>query len=216
MTSKLASILATLRQVVVGHAACCLVVGLLYGLGLGWLFGPIVGVGIGVAAGLARLLPLVDVLVVFVSSLGFILISTVMFAEGWPVVGDWLSASYSLGQVVGVIIAINLLDNFVITPKLMGSSVGLPGRVVFLGTLIFSITLGIWGALIAVPVLAVSKVLFGEAFDRWAHDKPGLKYFYRLGKTSRYDGDVGLGPGSDERPEASVSTDREGQGEASQ
>jgi predicted PurR-regulated permease PerM len=62
-----------------------------------------------------------------------------------------------------VFVITQTLEGNVITPRLVGKSVGLPPVVVILAVLAGGEILGFAGLLLAVPMAAVLKVLLGEA-----------------------------------------------------
>ena len=108
----------------------------------------------------ALLLALFGALASFVPYLGLILtigpavILTILYHGGidWPV----------LGVLITFAVAQFLEGNF-LTPKIVGSQVGLGPVWVILAIMVFSSTLGFIGLLLAVPIAAVLKVLAEEA-----------------------------------------------------
>jgi len=76
-----------------------------------------------------------------------------------------VAAIDSWGRVLGVaifyIVYINL-ENSVLTPRIMKSSVGLPGLSVLVGLVIGSELAGVLGALVAVPTSVLVSVLLQE------------------------------------------------------
>ncbi|HPO14837.1 MAG TPA: AI-2E family transporter [Candidatus Hydrogenedentes bacterium] len=69
------------------------------------------------------------------------------------------------GHIIGLIITFLVaqgMEGYVITPKLVGSQVGLSPVWVVLAIMVFSTALGFAGLLLAVPIAAVLKVLLGE------------------------------------------------------
>lgn len=72
------------------------------------------------------------------------------------------------GHIAGLIMTFLVaqgLEGYVITPKLVGSQVGLSPVWVVLAIMVFSTTLGFAGLLLAVPIAAILKVLLGEALN---------------------------------------------------
>jgi predicted PurR-regulated permease PerM len=73
---------------------------------------------------------------------------------------DW----HLIGVVVTFVVAQVLEGNF-LTPKIVGSQVGLGPVWVILAIMVFSSALGFVGLLLAVPIAAVLKVLVGEGVE---------------------------------------------------
>jgi predicted PurR-regulated permease PerM len=64
--------------------------------------------------------------------------------------------------IVGVFAVVQLIDNLVMSPYIMGSSVGLHPILVIILVLLGASAGGILGMLFAVPIAAISKVVVGE------------------------------------------------------
>jgi predicted PurR-regulated permease PerM len=75
------------------------------------------------------------------------------------------SGQCSVGAVVGFMIAIHLLDILVVTPRVLGGSIGLSPVVVIVSLLAGGKAFGFVGLLVAVPAAAVLKVLLDELVD---------------------------------------------------
>jgi len=90
-----------------------------------------------------------------------------------PVIGTTIASvpliiiAFKLGgisKIVGVIILIavlHILENYVIKPKLMSSSIHLPIFIIFLSLIIGEHLMGIWGLLLSIPILT----FFMEVFE---------------------------------------------------
>lgn len=59
-------------------------------------------------------------------------------------------------------VALQLIDSYLIKPKLFGSALGVPSFLVLISTLVGGWLLGIWGILLAVPVAAILALLWRE------------------------------------------------------
>ena len=68
--------------------------------------------------------------------------------------------SMALISIPIVVLAAQLLDNLVIVPTLIANTVNLHPLVVLLGIIIFGAVFGFVGMLIAIPAMAVSKIVF--------------------------------------------------------
>src|SRR5262249_4123925 len=76
----------------------------------------------------------------------------------------------STGQVIAVCVmmgSIGLLDSMVITPRIVGGSVGLKPIEVLLTMMAAATLFGFLGVLLAVPLGAVLKILVGHAVDAY-------------------------------------------------
>ena len=59
--------------------------------------------------------------------------------------------------IVGICIVIQLLQNWLISPMLIGKTMDLNPILVFLGMLVFSAHFGFWGMILAVPIMGTFK-----------------------------------------------------------
>jgi predicted PurR-regulated permease PerM len=69
--------------------------------------------------------------------------------------------------VIGVHTVIQGLEGFVITPKVMGDTVGISAIAVLFALLVGAELLGFTGVLLAVPTAAVAKILFDRLSARY-------------------------------------------------
>ena len=80
-------------------------------------------------------------------------------------------------QVLGVVIVfavVQTIDGTLITPRIIGSRIGLHPVLVIITLLTMASWFGLWGVLAALPLMALSKVLGIAMFDYYVHSK-----FYR-------------------------------------
>jgi len=131
-----------------GQLTVALVLGVLLAIGLS-----IVGIDgalvIGLLTGLLNMIPFIGTAIGVTLSL----LMAIGQLSGWgPILG-----------VVIVFVITQTLEGNVITPRLVGKSVGLPPVVVILAVLAGGEILGFTGLLLAVPLAAVMKVLLSEA-----------------------------------------------------
>lgn len=128
-----------------GQSLVCLFLGLWYGLGL-TLVGVNYGLLIGVVGGLLSFIPYVGSLTVFLLSV------TVAIVQGWP--------GWSLPALAVAVVAVGqFLEGNVLTPRLVGQSVGLHPVWLMFALLAFGSLFGFVGLLVAVPVAAALGVL---------------------------------------------------------
>ncbi|WP_068304904.1 AI-2E family transporter [Pararhodobacter sp. CCB-MM2] len=143
---KLASeIDRTVASFIRGMGTVCLLMGAFYAVGL-MLVGLQFGVVLGAFAGLITFIPYVGAILGGALALGFGLV------QFW---GDWVS----LAMVAGVFVAGQMIEGNVLTPKLVGRSVGLHPVWLILALSVFGALFGFIGMLIAVPVAAAMGVV---------------------------------------------------------
>lgn len=135
---------AVLGQFFRGQFTVMAILAVLYSLGYG-LIGVPLALPIGIMAGFLSFIPYVGSLL----ALGTALLMTGLDWQGWTQV-LW---------VIGVHFSIQGLEGFVITPKIMGDTVGISAIAVMLALLVGGELLGFTGVLLAVPAAAVIKVL---------------------------------------------------------
>lgn len=135
----------TISAFVRGMGTVCLVMGVFYAVGL-MAVGLQFGLVVGAFAGLVTFIPYVGALLGGALALG---IGLVQF---W---GDWVS----LGIVAAIFVAGQAIEGNVLTPKLVGRSVGLHPVWLILALSVFGALFGFVGLLVAVPVAAAIGVL---------------------------------------------------------
>lgn len=142
---------ATLRDIdralsgfVRGQALVCLSLGLIYSMGL-YLVGLKYGITIGIIAGILSFVPYVGSGFMLVASM---LLAFVQFDQTMDIVRVFLV--YLTGQI---------LEGYVLTPKLVGDRVGLHPVWIIFAIFAGGSLLGFLGVLIAVPVAAITGVL---------------------------------------------------------
>ncbi|MFO1118403.1 MAG: AI-2E family transporter [Beijerinckiaceae bacterium] len=148
-----------------GQSLVCLFLGLWYGIGL-TLVGLNFGFLIGITAGFLSFIPYVGSLTALVVS---VVVATV---QGWP---SWNLIVMSLA----VVMAGQFLEGNLLSPKLVGASVGLHPVWLMFALLAFGSLFGFTGLIVAVPVAAAIGVLLRFATARYR-----LSPFYR-GETPR-------------------------------
>jgi predicted PurR-regulated permease PerM len=136
---------AALAGFIRGQSLVCLFLGLWYGVGL-TLIGLDFGFLIGVVAGLLSFVPYVGSLTALVLSLG------VGLVQGWPSLKLFFLA-------LGVVGAGQFLEGNVLSPKLVGESIGLHPVWLMFALFAFGELFGFTGLLIAVPTAAALGVI---------------------------------------------------------
>jgi len=140
----------TLQGYLQGQLRVMLALSVYYSLGLliagfsGWL-------SIGLISGL----------LVFIPYAGFALGVLLALVSGLLELG-WMQTLIAVGIIYGLG---QLLESFVLTPKLVGDRVGLHPLAVIFALVFFGALFGFFGVLIAVPLAAVIVVLFRRLID---------------------------------------------------
>lgn len=138
-----AEIDSVLGQFFRGQFTVMLILGALYSVGYGSVGVPL-ALPIGITAGLLAFIPYVG----SITALGLALLMTMLDWQGWS----------QLFWVLGVHAVIQGLEGFVVTPKIMGDTVGISAIAVLIALLVGAELLGFIGVLLAVPAAAVAKI----------------------------------------------------------
>lgn len=144
---------AVLAGFVRGMGTVCLILGTYYAVAL-MLVGLQFGLVVGAIAGLITFIPYVGALVGGALAIGLGLF------QFW---GDWVS----LGLVGVIFVAGQMIEGNYLTPKLVGSSVGLHPVWLLFALSLFGSLFGFVGMLVAVPVAAAIGVLVRYASDQY-------------------------------------------------
>lgn len=142
--SQLREIDRTIAGFVRGQASVCLVLALLYGIGLS-LIGLKSGLLVGLGAGLVSFIPYIGAASGLAVGLG---IALAQFSDLPPIL--MVAAVFVTGQT---------LESYVLTPRLVGDRVGLHPVWIIFALLAGGAVFGFTGILLAVPVAAVIGVL---------------------------------------------------------
>lgn len=139
----------TVAAFVRGMGTVCLLMAIYYATGL-MLVGLQFGLVIGAVAGLITFIPYVGAALGGVMALGLGLV------QFW---GDWVH----LGMVAGVFVLGQMLEGNVVTPRLVGHSVGLHPVWLIFALSVFGGAFGFVGMLVAVPLAAAIGVMARHA-----------------------------------------------------
>jgi predicted PurR-regulated permease PerM len=143
-----------------GQLLVSLFVGIASAIGL-WIVGLPFWAVVGLVAGLFNLIPLIGPFI------GGIVAAVIAFTTetageglldlqpGWPL---------AVGSAVALLI-VQQIDNHIMSPNIVARTVRLHPVTVMLGLLAGGTLLGLWGMLLAVPVLASAKILLLHAWD---------------------------------------------------
>ncbi|PNG26831.1 AI-2E family transporter [Methylocella silvestris] len=140
-----------------GQSLVCLFLGLWYGVGLS-LIGLNFGLLIGITAGFLSFIP-------YVGSLTALVLSAVIaIVQGWP---EWRLTI----MAIGVVVSGQFLEGNILSPKLVGGSVGLHPVWLIFALLAFGSLFGFTGLIIAVPCAAAFGVILRFAVRRYRSSK---------------------------------------------
>ncbi|MFX0541374.1 AI-2E family transporter [Roseovarius sp. S4756] len=144
---------ATMSGFIRGMGTVCLILGTYYAVAL-MLAGLQFGLVVGFAAGLLTFIPYVGALVGGILAIGLALF------QFW---GDWLQ----IGLVAVIFVLGQTIEGNILTPKLVGSSIGLHPVWLIFALTVFGTLFGFVGMLVAVPVAAAIGVLARYAIGRY-------------------------------------------------
>ena len=150
--ARMSEIDETLSSFVRGQLTVSGVLVVLYSLGL-WIIGLPLALVIGLVTGIGNLIPYLGTTI----GVALAAIMVLLDWQGWGHVG-MVAATFGVIQV---------LEGWVITPRLVGDSVGLSTLAVIVAIMVFGELFGFYGVLVAVPAAAVLKILFREALDAY-------------------------------------------------
>ncbi len=142
----------TLAGFIRGQATVCLCLGLFYGIGLS-ITGLDLGLSIGLLVGFLSFIPYVGTISGFVIGISMAIAQTL----------EW----HLPVTVAGVFLVGQLLEGYVLTPKLVGARIGLHPVWIIFALLAGGSLFGFVGVLLAVPVAAVVGVLVRFSLRRY-------------------------------------------------
>jgi len=131
-----------------GQIMVCLLLGVLYSLGLWLLTGIDLPIVIGMLSGVLFIVPYLGTIV------GVVLASLLALLK--------FGFDFHLLLVWGVFGGVQLLEGAVLTPYIVGDKVGLHPLVVMIALIVGGNLLGIWGMLLAIPITAALSVLLSS------------------------------------------------------
>jgi len=156
-----------LQAYVRGQLLIAMLMGMLYAIGFVLLQVP-AGAGIAILAGLLNTIPYIGTV------FGMVLATSFTMAAGG---GFW-----RLGGVIGVFVAVQIIEGYFLTPRILGGRTSLHPMAVFLGMLIGGKLFGFLGIILAVPTIAVAKV-----FVMFLSELYQQSYFYHAGDTRAHE-----------------------------
>ncbi len=161
VVQKLVEIDRVLAGFIRGQLTICLILAVLYSLGF-VLIGIDLAVVLGLVSGLLFIIPY------FGTMIGVIFGSLMALAK----YGDLVHVLYVLGWIA----LVQLLEAYVLTPRIVGHATGLHPVVYILAVIVGGNLFGFVGMLVAVPVTAVLQVLLSTAItayrDSYLYSEP--------------------------------------------
>lgn len=127
-----------------------------------WALGVPAWAGIAMIAGLLNAIPYVGTL------LGIILACGFTIADGGGI-GD-------VAAVLSVFVAVQSLEGYYLTPRILGGRLNLHPMAVFLGLLVGGKLFGLLGVILSIPAIAIGKVFF-----KFLRELYQASYFYHAG-----------------------------------
>jgi predicted PurR-regulated permease PerM len=150
-----------LQSYVLGQLMIAMIMGVLYAIGF-WALSVPAWAGIAMLSGFLNVIPYVG------TALGIVLATGFTFANG----GEW----WRIGGVLGVFAAVQSIEGYYLTPRILGGRLSLHPMAVFLGLLVGGKMFGFLGILLAVPVIAVAQV-----FLKFLREIYKSSFFYHAG-----------------------------------
>jgi predicted PurR-regulated permease PerM len=144
-----------MRWWMIGRLASMTVIGVLTSLGM-WLIGMPAPIALGALAGLLSFVPNVGPIVASVPGL------LLGLGEG----------SWMVLWALGVYIVVQLVESNAITPLVEQYAVSVPPGVMIVTQFIFAVLAGVWGMIVATPLLVVAMVLVQQLYVREGLHKP--------------------------------------------
>lgn len=148
------------RRYITGQTVSCLILGGLCYIGMR-IFG----------------MPYAELIAVFIAAAAFI-----------PIIGPWVSTICSALIIlvsrlddpwlalwfVLIVITVQLFDDNLIAPRIVGDAIGVPGMLVLAAIVTAGGLFGIGGLIVAVPTAAVIYKIFGDWVDRRNKERPAV------------------------------------------
>jgi predicted PurR-regulated permease PerM len=116
-----------------------------------WFLGVPAWAGIALIAGMLNAIPYIGTI------LGVLLAGSFTLANGG---GIW-----GLAGVLGIFVLVQILEGYVLTPKILGGRLNLHPMAVFLGLLAGGKLFGLLGIILAIPSIAIGKVFLNFATE---------------------------------------------------
>ncbi len=136
-----------LRSLLRGQVTVCTALAFLYGVGLHWAGAPF-AVPIALFGGAASIVPYIGPMLTILPAA---LLTQLFYGLG-----------ANLFWVLAVFAAVQALETYFLTPRVLGSKIGLNPVWIIVAFMVFSTAFGFLGVVLAVPIAAVLKVVVEE------------------------------------------------------
>jgi len=146
---------AAMAAFIRGQGLVCLILGSLYTIGLS-IIELRYGLLVGIVTGILVFIPIVG------SAVGLLAASLLALIQGWP-------DPTLLFLVIMIFAAGQILDASLLTPRVVGPTVGLHPVALIFALFVFSYLFGFVGALVAVPMAAAIGVLIRFGLEVYLH-----------------------------------------------
>jgi predicted PurR-regulated permease PerM len=150
-----------LETYVRGQLVIGLIMSACYAIGF-WFLGLPAWAGIALISGLLNSIPYIGTLI------GILLAGAMTLANG--------GNGWDIAALLGVFVAVQTLEGYVLTPKIIGGRLNLHPMAVFLGLLVGGKLFGLLGVILAIPSIAIGKV-----FVKFLRELYQASYFYHGG-----------------------------------
>lgn len=137
-----------LRSLLRGQVTVCVSLALMYGIGLHWAQAPF-ALPIALFGGAASIIPYIGPLLTLTPA---VFLTLLFYGIG-----------SNLFWVFAVFVTVQIIETYFLTPRVLGSRIGLNPVWVVVAFIVFSSAFGFLGVVIAVPTAAILKVLILEA-----------------------------------------------------
>lgn len=146
-----------------GQITLMIIIGLIVWLGA-WAIGLPGAISLGVIAGLMEIIPNIGPVIATIPA---VLVALIQGSTYLPVNNPVFALI-----VIGMYIIIQLLENTLIVPNVMGESVHLHPIIIIVGVLVGATRWGILGALLAAPVIASAKIILLFLYRKTIGENP--------------------------------------------
>ncbi|KQP30737.1 transporter [Methylobacterium sp. Leaf104] len=142
-----------------------------------WLFGQLITMAVifvctwaGLAflgIGGALILGLQAGLLAFIPTIGPLIAGVVIL------LASLASGTTALLGALGVYLAVQTLESYGLTPFIQKQALDIPPATIFAGQLVLGVVFGLWGIALALPLMAVAKVLLAQLYiEDTLHEEP--------------------------------------------
>ncbi len=158
-----------LESYVRGQLLIAMIMAVLYAVGF-WFLGVPAWAAVALIAGFLNVIPYIG------TAIGMILAVMLTLATGGRV--------WEIAGVVGVFVAVQTIEGYILTPRILGGRLNLHPMAVFIALLAGGKLFGLLGIILAIPAIAITKV-----FLKFGNELYLASSFYRGEATNRIEGE---------------------------